>query len=91
VGAVVGATGPQASAALRARLPQTPFLVPGYGAQGATAQDVAVCYRPDGSGAVINASRSIVHPPGAGTDWRGAVERAAQAAREDLHVVRAHA
>jgi orotidine-5'-phosphate decarboxylase len=91
VGAVVGATGPKASAELRARLPATPFLVPGYGAQGATAQDVAVCYRSDGSGAVINASRSIVHPPGAESDWRGAVERAAKAAREDLDVVRAHA
>ncbi len=84
VGAVVGATGPQASAALRARLPSTPFLVPGYGAQGATARDVAVCYRKDGSGAVINASRSIVHPPGSEVDWRGAVEKAAKAAREDL-------
>ncbi|MFM8978860.1 MAG: orotidine-5'-phosphate decarboxylase [Planctomycetia bacterium] len=84
VGAVVGATGPQASAALRQRLPSTPFLVPGYGAQGATARDVAVCYRQDGSGAVINASRSIVHPPGSDTDWRGAVEKAAKAAREDL-------
>lgn len=84
VGAVVGATGPQASAALRARLPSTPFLVPGYGAQGATARDVAVCYRKDGSGAVINASRSIVHPPGSEVDWRVAVEKAAKAAREDL-------
>ena len=96
VGAVVGATGPKASAELRARLPRTPFLVPGYGAQGATARDVAVCYRSDGSGAVVNASRSIVHPPlatpgGADQDWRGAVERAAAAAREDLDVVRAGA
>jgi orotidine-5'-phosphate decarboxylase len=91
VGAVVGATGPRQSAELRERLSATPFLVPGYGAQGATARDVAVCYRTDGSGAVVNASRSIVHPPGAGADWRAAVERAAAAAREDLDVVRADA
>ncbi len=91
VGAVVGATGPKASAELRARLPSTPFLVPGYGAQGATARDVAVCYRADGSGAVVNASRSIVHPAGAESDWRAAVARAAAAAREDLDVVRAGA
>jgi orotidine-5'-phosphate decarboxylase len=88
VGAVVGATGPAQSAELRARLPSTSFLVPGYGAQGATARDVAVCYRADGSGAVVNASRSIVHPPDAGADWRSAVARAAAAAREDLDVVR---
>jgi orotidine-5'-phosphate decarboxylase len=88
VGAVVGATGPAAAAALRARLPQTPFLVPGYGAQGATARDVAVCYRADGSGAVVNASRSVVHPPGSDSDWRGAVARAAAAAKEDLDAVR---
>jgi orotidine-5'-phosphate decarboxylase len=88
VGAVVGATGPEAAAALRARLPQTPFLVPGYGAQGATARDVAVCYRADGSGAVVNASRSVVHPPGGDSDWRAAVVRAAAAAREDLDAVR---
>lgn len=91
VGAVVGATGPAAAAALRRRLPFTPFLVPGYGAQGATAKDVAVCYRADGSGAVVNASRSIVHPKGAEQDWRTAVVRAAQAAREDLDVVHAGA
>lgn len=91
VGAVVGATGPAASAALRRRLPSTPFLVPGYGAQGATARDVAVCYRADGSGAVVNASRSIVHPKGGEQDWRAAVVRAAQAAREDLDVVHAGA
>lgn len=91
VGAVVGATGPVAAAALRARLPATPFLVPGYGAQGATARDVAVCYRGDGSGAVVNASRSVVHPPGGEADWPQAVVKAARAAREDLHVVRSGA
>ena len=85
VGAVVGATGPEQAAALRERLPDTPFLVPGYGAQGATAADVAVNFRTDGSGAVVNASRSIIHPDAPEGDWRGAVERAAQAAREDLH------
>jgi orotidine-5'-phosphate decarboxylase len=88
VGAVVGATGPAAAAELRARLPRTPFLVPGYGAQGATARDVAVCYRADGSGAVVNASRSVVFPAGGDEDWRAAVVRAAAAAREDLDGVR---
>ena len=91
VGAVVGATEPSAAAALRARLPDVPFLVPGYGAQGATARDVAVSYRADGSGAVVNASRSIAQPKGSETDWRAAVVKAAAAAREELDVARVHA
>jgi len=85
VGAVVGATAPSAAAALRSHLPDTPFLVPGYGAQGATAQDVAASRRPDGSGMVVNASRSIIHPPvGAGT-WQEAVVAAARRSKEELY------
>lgn len=85
VGAVVGATTPAALAALRGEMPDTPFLIPGYGAQGGTAADVAAGYRTDGSGAVVNASRSINYPAAAEGDWRAAVEAAACAAREDLH------
>jgi orotidine-5'-phosphate decarboxylase len=85
VGAVVGATSPEALSALRAQMPNTPFLIPGYGAQGGTAADVAAGYREDGSGAVVNASRSINFPTASEGDWRAAVESAAKAAREDLH------
>lgn len=85
LGAVVGATSPEAGARLRKRMPNTPFLVPGYGAQGASAADVAVCFRADGSGAVVNASRSINHPPAPDGDWRTAVTNAARAAKEDIH------
>jgi len=85
VGAVIGATTPAALEALRGEMPDTPFLVPGYGAQGGTAADVAAAFRPDGSGAVVNASRSISYPAPPDGDWRAAVERAARAAREDLH------
>lgn len=85
VGAVIGATHPEALAAMRARLPATPFLVPGYGAQGATAADVAAAYRADGSGAVINASRSVTYPAAAEGGWREAVANAARAAQEELH------
>lgn len=60
VGAVVGATYPQQGAALRARMPHTFFLVPGYGAQGATGADIAGCFDERGSGAIVNASRSIL-------------------------------
>ena len=60
VGAVVGATYPQQGAALRVRMPHTFFLVPGYGAQGATGADLAGCFDENGSGAIVNASRSIL-------------------------------
>ena len=60
VGAVVGATWPEQAARLRALMPHTLFLVPGYGAQGATAADVACCFDDRGHGALVNASRSII-------------------------------
>lgn len=85
VGAVVGATAPEAGAALRRRLPSTPFLVPGYGAQGASARDVAATYRDDGSGVVVNASRSITFPKAEAGAWREAVAAAARSAREELY------
>ena len=45
---------------LRARLPHTFFLVPGYGAQGGPAQDLKACFNEDGLGAVVNSSRGII-------------------------------
>lgn len=60
VGAVVGATYPQQGAALRARMPHAFFLVPGYGAQGATGRDIVGCFDKNGGGAIVNASRSIL-------------------------------
>lgn len=85
VGAVVGATWPEQTKRLRALLPTTPFLVPGYGAQGATAKDVAAAFLSGGVGAVVNASRSVTFPSvPAGTDWREAVTAAAKAAQEEL-------
>jgi orotidine-5'-phosphate decarboxylase len=60
VGAVVGATYPEQARRLRALMPHTIFLVPGYGAQGATAADVVGCFDARGQGAIINAARSII-------------------------------
>ena len=60
VGAVVGATYPEMSAVLRKLMPKTYFLVPGYGAQGGTAQDLKPCFNEDGLGAVVNSSRGII-------------------------------
>ncbi|MCD8121116.1 MAG: orotidine-5'-phosphate decarboxylase [Clostridiales bacterium] len=60
VGAVVGATYPEMGAILRRLMPHTYFLVPGYGAQGGTAQDLKACFNKDGLGAVVNSSRGII-------------------------------
>lgn len=60
VGAVVGATWPLQASRLRKLMPKTLILVPGYGAQGATAEDAANSFGPDGGGAIVNASRSLM-------------------------------
>lgn len=60
VGAVVGATYPKMSKVLRKLMPRTYFLVPGYGAQGGTAEDLKYCFNEDGLGAVVNSSRGII-------------------------------
>ena len=57
---MVGATYPEQGARLREILPHTFFLVPGYGAQGATAADIARCFDKDGRGAIVNSSRGII-------------------------------
>lgn len=60
VGAVVGATYPEQLSELRKALPHTFFLVPGYGAQGGGAKDVAPAFDENGLGAIINSSRGIM-------------------------------
>ncbi|MDR2131913.1 MAG: orotidine-5'-phosphate decarboxylase [Clostridiales Family XIII bacterium] len=60
VGAVVGATFAAQGAALRRRMPHSFFLVPGYGAQGATGKDLRGFFDGDGGGAIVNSSRGII-------------------------------
>ncbi len=60
VGAVVGATYPEQLAQLRSEMPHTWFLIPGYGAQGGSARDVAGAFDQHGGGAVVNNSRGII-------------------------------
>lgn len=60
VGAVVGATHPQQAQILRREMPHTFFLIPGYGAQGGTADDLKVCFDKDGLGGIVNSSRGIL-------------------------------
>lgn len=60
VGAVVGATYPEQAKRLRETMPHTFFLIPGYGAQGGKAEDLAVCFDKDGLGGIVNSSRGII-------------------------------
>ncbi len=60
VGAVVGATYPEQAALVRKLMPKAYILVPGYGAQGATAKDILPNFNEDGLGAIVNSSRGII-------------------------------
>lgn len=60
VGAVVGATYPEMGKILRKIMPKTYILVPGYGAQGGKAKDLAPYFNEDGLGAIVNSSRGII-------------------------------
>ncbi len=60
VGAVVGATHPEEAERLRNQLPHTFFLIPGYGAQGGSAEMLKVCFDKNGLGGVVNSSRGII-------------------------------
>ncbi|HEX3020863.1 MAG TPA: orotidine-5'-phosphate decarboxylase [Lachnospiraceae bacterium] len=60
VGAVVGATYPEMGKILRKIMPKTYILVPGYGAQGGKASDLAPYFNKDGLGAIVSSSRGII-------------------------------
>ncbi len=60
VGAVVGATYPEMGKVLRKVMPKSYILVPGYGAQGGKASDLAPYFNEDGLGAIVNSSRGII-------------------------------
>lgn len=79
LGAVVGATHPEALARLRRRLPLSVLLVPGYGAQGGGANEVVGAFDGDGLGAVVSASRSLTYLPA--RDEAELADAAADAAR----------
>jgi orotidine-5'-phosphate decarboxylase len=88
VGAVVGATHPAELAELRTAMPDVWFLVPGYGAQGGSARDVAGGFRPDGLGAIVNSSRGITFPfKPDDPAWEQAISAATQRAVAELSAV----
>ena len=91
IGIVVGATSPEQAERLRALLPSAPFLVPGYGAQGAGADDAVRCFvdGPAGpEGGIVNASRSVLFAEACRTDdrrtWEAGFDAAVDQAAEEL-------
>ena len=90
--AVAGATYPAEARALRAILRTSLFLVPGYGAQGASAKDAVAGFvrGPHGlEGGVVSASRAVLYPQAAAqaktlAQWREAVGGAMKAAAAEL-------
>lgn len=92
VGAVVGATYPEQLAELRAAMPHAWLLVPGFGAQGGSAESVAAAFQ-DGMGAVINSSRAIIFAyagdryPYSEHQWQRAVEEATDDMIEQLQEI----
>lgn len=89
---VAGATYPDEARTLRAVLPDSLFLVPGYGAQGASAADAAAGFVIRGGrreGGVISSSRALLYPQAAETartlaDWRVAIDAAMRSAAAEL-------
>jgi orotidine-5'-phosphate decarboxylase len=91
VGMVVGGTSPQITSALRQKYDNIWFLVPGYGSQGAEAADCVRFCKTDGTGALINASRSIIYAyekpkykDQFGDDWKRCIEQAVIDAKVEL-------
>lgn len=96
IGAVVGATFPKQAVRLRKLVPHVFFLVPGYGAQGGTAEDLRGVFDADGRGVIVNSARGIIfayHGPKyegqfTADQYQDAARRAVVDMREALNQVR---
>jgi orotidine-5'-phosphate decarboxylase len=91
VGMVIGGTSGEQTTALREKYKNIWFLVPGFGSQGATADDCVRFCKPDGSGALISASRSIIYAyedekyiQQFGDNWEKCIEQAVIDAKIEL-------
>ncbi len=95
IGAVVASTNPKITDNLRNIMPNTYFLVPGFGAQRASLKNIAKCFNPNGYGAIVNSSRGIIYAYNLspwkekyGTrHWECAVEEAVIKMNKDLKEV----
>ncbi len=88
IGAVVSPRDLPSTVRIRELMPHCIFLVPGFGAQGRTADEVAKCFRPDGAGAIVTASRSVIYAYENGdehADWQA---RITAACREFVNTIR---
>lgn len=90
-GAVVGATYPKQLTELRAAMPHTFFLIPGYGAQGGAANDIVGAFDKNKSGAIINSSRALMcaykKAGDDGTNFKACTKDAVIAMRDDINSV----
>lgn len=88
VGAVVGATHPEEAEKLRKQMPETFFLIPGYGAQGGNAQMLKCCFDERGLGGIVNNSRGILtaykKPQYSGMNYAEAARTACIDMQQDL-------
>jgi orotidine-5'-phosphate decarboxylase len=92
IGAVVSPRDLPSTECIRNLMPNCLFLVPGFGAQGRSAEEVARCFKPDGTGAIVTASRSVIYAyqdaryhDAFGDDWRRCIE---QGCKDFVHAIR---
>ncbi len=89
VGAVVAATRPEDLARARDLMPHAPFLLPGVGAQGGRAEELAAAFRDHPAGGIVSASRSVIYAwRERGGDWQQAVRAAAAELRSAVAALR---
>lgn len=90
IGAVIGATYPQHAIRARELMPTALILVPGYGAQGASALEAVAGVREDGTGVIVSASRSVMYAyrSAAGISAPAAAAAAAETMRKELNKAR---
>ncbi len=90
-GAVVGATYPKQLTELRAAMPHTFFLIPGYGAQGGAANDIVGAFDKNKSGAIVNSSRALMcaykKAGDDGRNFKACTRDAVIAMRDDINSV----
>lgn len=95
VGAVLGATFPDEARRFRRLMQRAYFLVPGVGAQGGNVEQLASFFGPDGLGAIVASSRSLIYayrePRWAGLPFEEATRSATQLLREGVERARAEA
>ena len=85
VGAVIGATWPEQAVDLRKRMPNAFMLIPGYGAQGAGADEAVASFTAYGKGGIVNASRSIMNAFFKAEDFGKAARFEAEDMKEKLN------